>query len=145
MGLDMYLTKRVYVGANYEHNQVKGKIEISKNGKPVQVKLNNVSAIVEQVGYWRKANQIHNWFVQNVQDGEDNCAEYYVSIDQLKQLRETCITALVTKNADLLPPTEGFFFGSTEIDQFYWDDLKETVEILADLDENADYYYNASW
>lgn len=141
----MYLTKRVYVGANYEHNQVKGKIEISKNGKPVQVKLNNVSAIVEQVGYWRKANQIHNWFVQNVQDGEDNCAEYYVSIDQLKQLRETCITALVTKNADLLPPTEGFFFGSTEIDQFYWDDLKETVEILADLDENADYYYNASW
>lgn len=141
----MYLTKRVYVGANYEHNQVKGKIEISKNGKPVQVKLNNVSAIVEQVGYWRKANQIHNWFVQNVQDGEDNCAEYYVSIDQLKQLRETCIAALVTKNADLLPPTEGFFFGSTEIDQFYWDDLKETVEILADLDENADYYYNASW
>lgn len=141
----MYLTKRVYIGANYEHNQVKGKIEISKNGKPVQVKLNNVSAIVEQVGYWRKANQIHNWFVQNVQDGEDNCAEYYVSLDQLKQLRETCITALVTKNAELIPPTEGFFFGSTEIDQFYWDDLKDTVEILADLDENADYYYNASW
>lgn len=141
----MYLTKRVYVGANYEHNQVKGKIEISKNGKPVQVKLNNVSQIIEHVGYWRKANQIHNWFVQNVQDGEDNCAEYYVSLDQLKQLRETCITALVTKNAELIPPTEGFFFGSTEIDQFYWDDLKDTVEILADLDENADYYYNASW
>ena len=31
------------------------------------------SRIIEQVGYWRKANQIHNWFVENVQDGEDDC------------------------------------------------------------------------
>lgn len=29
--------------------------------------------IHEEVGYWRKANQIHNWFVENIQDGVDDC------------------------------------------------------------------------
>ena len=27
----------------------------------------------EEVGYWRKANAIHGWFVRNVQNGKDDC------------------------------------------------------------------------
>lgn len=30
MGLDMYLSKKIYIGANYEHNNVKGKINLTK-------------------------------------------------------------------------------------------------------------------
>ena len=37
----------------------------------------------EEVGYWRKANQIHKWFVDNVQDGVDDCGEYKVTKEQL--------------------------------------------------------------
>lgn len=44
----------------------------------------------EDVGYWRKANQIHNWFVQNVQGGEDDCGIYEVSQAKLIELRDTC-------------------------------------------------------
>ena len=33
---------------------------------------------------WRKANAIHKWFVDHVQDGEDDCGRYPVSVDKLK-------------------------------------------------------------
>lgn len=51
-------------------------------------------SIHESVGYWRKANQIHGWFVDNVQDGEDDCGMYEVTEDQLIELRDVCIDVL---------------------------------------------------
>lgn len=90
MGLDMYLTKKIYIGANYEHRNVTGKINILVDGKPVAVNLSKVSYIEESAGYWRKANQIHNWFVKNVQEGEDDCKYYYVSSKQMNDLLATC-------------------------------------------------------
>ena len=78
--------------------------------------------------YWRKSNQIHQWFVQNVQGGKDNCEEYSVSLEQLKLLSKTIEPALVSTAAatELLPTTEGFFFGSQEYDEYYFEDLKNT-------------------
>ena len=80
--------------------------------------------------YWRKSNQIHQWFVQNVQGGKDNCEEYSVSLDQLKLLSKTIEPALVSTAAatELLPTAEGFFFGSQEYDEYYFEDLKNTKE-----------------
>lgn len=90
MGLDMYLNKNIYVGANYEHNKIAGSIKLTKEGKPIPVNLKRVIYIEEQVGYWRKANQIHKWFVDNVQEGVDNCGEYDVSKEKLMELLESC-------------------------------------------------------
>ena len=49
---------------------------------------------------------------------------------------------------DPLAPTSGFFFGSTEKDEWYYKDLEYTVEIINSLlanDEKWSYYYQASW
>lgn len=47
--------------------------------------------IHEEVGYWRKANQIHQWFVDNVQDGVDDC-NYHdeVTKEKLEELLDIC-------------------------------------------------------
>lgn len=42
--------------------------------------------IFEEVAYWRKANSIHNWFVQNVQEDVDDCDMYEVTKDKLEEL-----------------------------------------------------------
>ena len=78
--------------------------------------------------YWRKSNQIHQWFVNNVQGGTDNCAEYSVDIDQLKLLSKTIEPALASTAAasEYMPTAEGFFFGSQEYDSYYFDDLRST-------------------
>ena len=100
--------------------------------------------------YWRKSNQIHKWFVDNVQDGEDDCGEYYVSHDRLRQLLTACRQALFHKNPQLLPPQAGFFFGNTDINQYYWEDIKDTIKQLSKLTELPDFeqlsfYYQSSW
>ena len=164
MGLDMYLTKKTYIGAQYEHIGVKGKIDITIKDTPVNINFNRVQSIVEIVGYWRKSNQIHNWFVQNVQDGEDDCKEYRVSREQFQSLLDDVNAVLSARDTpeekgaieDLLPPTSGFFFGSNEIDDWYWGDVENTEHliesVLAEMDEDAknseswvDYYYQSSW
>ena len=150
MGLDMYLTKRTYVGAEFSFREVVADIKITIKGKPCKIDPKRISEITEVVGYWRKANQIHNWFVTNCQDGVDECQETIVSLDDLKELYNLCKETLKTRNSDELPPTDGFFFGSTEIDDGYWDDLELTVEILDPIvkeEENHEvhYIYRSSW
>lgn len=39
---------------------------------------------------WRKAHIIHEWFVENVQSGNDDCGNYYVSRSQIKDLIFYC-------------------------------------------------------
>jgi len=90
MGLDMYLTKKIYVGGNYQHNKVTGSIDILKDGKPLAVNLSKVTYIGEHVIYWRKANAIHNWFVSEVQNGVDECMPHWVSFTQLQSLSNLC-------------------------------------------------------
>lgn len=157
MGLDMYLKKHIYIGANYEHNNVKGKISLTtgKEDKPVDIKLNRVSEIVESVGYWRKANQIHKWFVDNVQDGKDDCGDYDVSEEKIEELLSICkrIKADHSLAETLLPSQPGFFFGNTAYDEWYFQQIDETIEIIEVLIKergkekyfNGDLKYHSSW
>ena len=50
----------------------------------------------------------------------------------------------------LLPTTGGFFFGSEEYDQYYMDDIDETIKQLTDILHNTDFekeivFYHSSW
>lgn len=163
MGLDMYLTKHIFIGAEYAHRQVKGTIDITAKGKCIPIDFDKVSYIIENVGYWRKANQIHRWFVENVQDGEDECSEHYVSGEKLLELKALCEKILAEQDPKKrvklakkhLPTQEGFFFGSQQYDEYYFSDLEETVKIInalkldsesdKDIECSASYYYQSSW
>lgn len=148
MGLDMYLTKKTYIGAEYEHRNVKGIINITIEDKPININFNRVNYIEESVAYWRKANQIHKWFVDNIQKGEDDCKDYYVSREQLQELVALCQKVLDKEltTEDNLPCQSGFFFGSTEYDEYYFEDLKNTIEQLTPLlKEEGEFYYTSSW
>lgn len=158
MGLDMYLSKKSYV-QNWEHNQKKHEIKVKFDGKlRADIKPERITYITEQVGYWRKANHIHHFFVQNVQGGNDECQESYVDIDQLKELRDLCKEVVEKKdeefNKENLPTSSGFFFGGTEYDEYYYETCQDTINIIDELikeEENKpdgvsyDYYYQASW
>jgi hypothetical protein len=156
MGLDMTLSKKTYV-KQWEHKgEDNFNVEVTQKGEPVQhIKRERISYVVEEVGYWRKANQIHNWFVNNVQNGEDNCGEYHVYEEQLEELLGLCKQVLTNNELakELLPSQSGFFFGGTEYDEWYFKNLENTVEIIETLlsERNEDgyldgsIYYESSW
>lgn len=140
-------------------------------------------ALLEQLVSWRKANQIHNWFVENVQDGQDDCGCYEVTKEQLETLIELCMkiklaSKLVkgkvkngytfkdgkevpimedgeyiedpTTAMKLLPSQSGFFFGSTEYDQWYMYDIDFTIEKILEVLRTTDFdneivFYSSSW
>ncbi len=151
----MYLSAERFV-SGYEHDKdedfgkILGLLNLERSDAERSILVNIT------VGYWRKANAIHQWFVENVQSGEDNCARYYVSREQLAELRDECRAALAKLEAgdadgaeDILPPTSGFFFGSTEIDSWYKKDLEHTVNVLEKVlspkFEKFDFTYRSSW
>jgi hypothetical protein len=149
MGLDMYLNKRSYV-QYWEHNGDDNyEVKVTKGGKPTKIDPKKVKYIIEEAGYWRKQNQIHRWFVENVQRGIDDCGEYYVSKEDLQTLLELCqkVKADNSLADELLPSASGFFFGGTEYDEWYFNGIDNTIDILKEAleDENADYYYSSSW
>jgi hypothetical protein len=190
MGLDMFLSKKHYV-KNWNHMKPEElhKIAVKKNNKVVpHINPKKITYIVEEVAYWRKANAIHDWFVQNCQEGIDDCKEYWVTKLQLQELYDACVlvrdncqlTEGKVKNGygfnedgekeqfiedgkiikdpsvaeNLLPTSEGFFFGGTDYDQYYMEDINNTIEMLGAelainygekaLDE-PEYFYRASW
>lgn len=112
-----------------------------------------------EVMYWRKANAIHKWFVENVQNGVDDCGEYPVSIEQLMSLKDTCKRVIDDRSngGDLLPTGSGFFFGSIEYDEWYFDTVERTYNELSNLlidhavgklkedVHDREFYYHSSW
>lgn len=130
MGLDMYLkAERFLWGGGYEHpdNEVSDKVSAAMGGTP-----GRVCEVKCDIGYWRKANHIHAWFVKNCQGGVDECQETEVNKDQLALLLDTCREVLAdrSKAQELLPTQGGFFFGGTDYDQYYFDDVGNTIAIL---------------
>ena len=150
MGLDMYLSAKRYVS------------EYRKGDEALRGELNKlteltggleIQEVVCEAMYWRKANAIHDWFVKNVQDGVDNCGSYYVPNEKLQELVELCKEVIANKGraVELLPTASGFFLGSTEFDDYYFEDVQNTITVLENLlgnpeiAENFQFYYQSSW
>ena len=149
MGLDMYLSaeKYHYGALDEEPTDLTKAVNAMTDTKGYQVKSFKIWACD-----WRKANQIHEWFVQNVQGGEDDCAPYNVDTGQLSELVDLCKRVLANRELaeELLPPQEGFYFGETKIDEYYFQDLEDTIKKLEPFVTDPawaswDFTYQSSW
>ena len=141
------------------------------------------STVTIEIAYWRKSNQIHSYFVDYVQNGNDDCGVYDVSKKQLEDLLYKCkeveriavlekskvvngytfengkeipmyedgeVIANAEEVAAILPTQGGFFFGSTDYDKYYMEDIKYTIDILEKILEETDFdteavCYHSSW
>jgi len=177
MGLDMYLKAERYV-SNFMQDDTPFYQELVN-----AVRRNTAATIPDytsgmqsmtisvQLVYWRKVNQVHRWFVENCADGVDNCKASQVGFDELEELVGNCHSILLSRDMvrngettegelletcnELLPPQSGFFFGSTDIDVWYFDDLQHTYDSLTAVmkwlkaEREAGHYwdliYQASW
>lgn len=152
MGLDMYLNAKRYLWSFPEDNpDANLGREIGQHFP--ELGGSDIKYVTAEVAYWRKANAIHQWFVNNVQNGRDDCGDYFVERGQLEELL-TLVNAVLNKDMkpdQALPTQSGFFFGNVEYNDWYYDDLQSTKEQLEKILSNEelfkkwDIYYHASW
>lgn len=91
MGLDMYLTgRRTYYGA----------------AQPTDEEGYKVESVGVELGYWRKHADLHGYIVATFAEGEDNCQEIELGVEDIRKLLAACEDPL-----HHMPKTEGFFFG----------------------------------
>ncbi len=160
MGLDMYLDEHIYYGGKWRNGEshseghtlsVTGKFALDNN-----LEESNIQELTREVAYWRKANQIHGWLVENAMDGVDDCTRHYIPRSKLQELHDICVDVLKaldekrwTDVDKLLPPTEGFFFGDYDVTtDWYRQDIEYTIKALSSIlkeDKGHSYYYTASW
>lgn len=156
MGLDMYLNGRRFLSKYFKESDLSKKTAIQElfpelsQIHPVEYDDSPVKEVIAEVGYWRKANHIHAWFVKNCQKGVDDCGYYYVGREQLAELKSLCQQVLANpeRASELLPTTSGFFFGGTEYDEWYLGDLEVTVRIIdgaLSLPDTWTIEYHSSW
>ena len=160
MGLDMYLYRQQYVSA-YEWQRRQEEDEVSTfdtivNALGVTPAAHSPHLTADVcVAYWRKANAVHKFFC-DLDGGKDECQRIAVSVDKLIELRDMCAAVLQEPAiaSSVLPTQSGFFFGSYGYDEWYMDDMRNTVEqldqILSAIPKDADpwdysFYYHASW
>jgi hypothetical protein len=91
--------------------------------KVLEILNTSTKSITQVVGGWK--------------DGK----EYMVDVEVYDNVDEVM---------EILPPTQGFFFGSETIDGWYKQDIENTIEVLtAELADEmvvySDYQYYASW
>lgn len=105
----------------------------------------------EEVMYWRKANQIRGWLVSHkIIEEDDNCTDRLVTVQNLKDLIEDCNKVLANHELaeEIMPTTSGFFFGGTGFDEWYFEELKDTVEKLqpiVDAAKEDDHFIYSDW
>jgi hypothetical protein len=165
MGLDMKLSVSKYISPvntskgysqengwskNYHFQRV-----MEETGYEKLVERETMSGVVVEVPvmYWRKANAIHKWFVDYLAEGVDECQEIECDLEQLGELVSSCKKVL-DDNAranSVLPTESGFFFGPTEYDGYYFDDIRYTHDRLSEVirlmrELGCNYAtYRASW
>lgn len=92
----------------------------------------------EEVGYFRKVNSLLKWIEDNVAEF-DNCERILIEKRHLEQLKAT-LDQLTPENCSELFPTQGgFFYGSTDYDEYYWQDVEEVKLWVEETLENFDF------
>ena len=159
MGLDMYLYAKKFVsssswGTEDNKKKVKSIARLMKGPKFIEdeeYSLQFSEVKLQKIAYWRKANQIHKYFVDKCAGGKDECQDTYVEREHLEDLLNRCETVMKDRSRaeELLPSQSGFFFGSTEYDEWYYQDLEYTIpilkKILKDAPKDWEFEYRASW
>lgn len=161
MGLDMYFEahKQTYsIFSKWEEQE--GKVDLTNYPEDLKAIGEYIAAdnfkshsVDEsfQIGYFRKFNALHKYIVNNYANGVDDCQPIRLTRDQIKEMHEICTKILEdhSKAAELLPTGDGFFFGSTDYDDFYFRAVQKAEDLFTRIERDVpDTYtiiYQASW
>jgi hypothetical protein len=158
MGLDMYLNRTNRTDHSVEelgaidHETINPESPEAAPFLPLREYeyLGDVYSIFHRVAYWDKFNALHNWFVSRVQDDIDECQLSEIDEETLVELIDDLRAVSKGEVVEDLEPVGGFFFGSTEKDDHYYQSINDALNTFENVLKTFDFekyrlFYRASW
>lgn len=98
----------------------------------------------KNIGYFRKVNFLIPFFEKRRHMEIENCEDLVIEKEDVKELIRRCKEVLTNHELaeKLLPARAGFFFGNTEYDNSYYEDVYDVLQtfktILLEFDDLKD-------
>ena len=138
----MYLEAKKYIYSGDDSSISK----LAKGMAGVDYEIKNITM---ELAYWRKFNALHNAFMEEV---DDEAREVYIESEKFLDILERMkrVQGDHTLAEETLPTASGFFFGSLEYDDDYFDSIDNTIILFEkllkdDIFDKYDIYYTSSW
>ena len=98
MGLDIYLSKKTFIGAMFHASGVNGIISLTKRGKQIPIKLQRVAYVIEDIYHGNKTHWLHNWLNRELPIERLNAKECEISENEMDRLHRVCVEVLAHRN-----------------------------------------------
>ena len=138
------------MGLDITFNRIK-RVELSQEAQEDRFGMvaldelyNNVELVYDELAYYRKVNFLYRYFSDYMDaNGIMAVVDKYAIEDVIELCKE--VLADNSKAEELLPTVDGFFFGSTEYDEYYFKEveqvLKDFEKILQEFDMENYFYF----
>ena len=155
MGLDVYISKKIFIGAMYRSCGITGEIRLFRHGREIPVVLENVSYVIEQIFHGRKTWWLLEWLNGELpEELSGNGEDHEISRERMSKLCRSSAEVLRHKdeqdfnavwtehlgcpvNEDLDEESKGILLQDIQ-------ELKEGLE-RALGDEDVTFAVSASW
>ena len=94
MGLDIYLSKKTFIGAKYKSQAITGSISLFKRGKKIPVSLQRLTYVIEDIFHGSKTHWLHHWLDMELPEILGNAEDQEISEDLMDRLHDACIEVL---------------------------------------------------
>lgn len=157
MGLDMYFYLEKYESQSRFSDKDNVVLHYDEDLKELEedIFIRNFKSIETryQVGYFRKFNALHSYIVNKYANGEDDCRPILLDREDIEEILTTLKSVNKDNASEVLPTQTGFFFGSQEYDEWYFEDIEYAIDLLEkmlkvlekDSKNRWSAYYEASW
>jgi len=154
MGLDIYLTKKTFIGGMFRSSEVGGTINLTKKGKKIPIKTERLVYVEEDIFHGRKTYWLQEWLNHELPDGLPNMVEQEIGDDVVTRLHEACTDVLAHRDQDdlreicheklccLLKPDI-----TEEAKSLFLDEVKELAQATSPEEQTDDavFLVSASW
>ena len=154
MGLDIYLSKKTFIGAKYKSQAITGSISLFKRGKKIPVKLERLTYVIEDIYHGSKTHWLHHWLDVELPECLGNAEDQEISEDLIDRLHDACIEVLRHRHeADFREVCKGKLYCSLKPDiredelNGFLDEVDELAKATdsSEKTDDAVFVVSASW
>ena len=154
MGLDIYFSKKTFIGAMFKSSEVNGTILLTRRGKPIPIRPERVTYVEEDVYHGRKTCWLLDWLNHELPEALTGTGEQEIDDNVVDRLHQVCTEVLAHRNKpDFREVCKGKLRCSLKPD-ISEEDLEQflcEVEALAEATsaeektDDAVFFVSASW